>query len=301
MVSEPRSLAAILELEQLDDLYFRSRQTTGTPTRTFGGEVAGQALMAAGRTVAADRPIHSAHAHFLLPGDSSERVIYRVDPVRDGGSYTTRRVEAIQRGRVLFHLTASFHGGDATDMAYQSQPLRVPLATETPTPEQAFADDEEMLTWAAWLRDLQPMEFRFPTPPTRALVRAGTPAPAQQSVWLRATGPLGDDPLVHAAAITYSSDLLLLSTGLGPHARAFTDGDLQFATLDHTLWFHDQVRADEWFLHDMEGLWNGHGRSLCKGAMFDAAGRMFGTTMQEGVLRPRSRRVGNQDALAGDR
>ena len=286
----PRSIADLLELEQLDDLLFRSVHTTGTPTRTFGGEVAGQAVLAAGRSVPDGRAIHSAHTHFLLPGDSSERVIYRVDPVRDGRSYTTRRVEAIQRGAVIFHLTASFHVGEESEMVFQAPRAAVRPASELQPPEVAFADDPDMLAWVGWLTGRMPVELRFPAPPTRALVRTGEPVPAHQSVWLRATGDLGDDPLVHAAAVTYCSDLLLLSTGLGPHAKRFTDGDIQFATLDHSLWFHQAARADTWFLHDMEGLWNGHGRSLVKGAMYDGAGHLFATTTQEGVVRHRPRR-----------
>ncbi|EAQ00625.1 putative acyl-CoA thioesterase [Janibacter sp. HTCC2649] len=281
-----RSIASILTLDQLDELTFRSTLTTERATRTFGGEVAGQAVMAAGRTVSQDRVIHSAHCHFLRPGDSSEPVTYQVVGVRDGGSYSTRRVEAIQHGRLIFHLTASFHVGDVTDMDHQAGSLRVASPHETPLPEVAFADDEEMLAWITALAEDLLVDMRFPESPTRALVRMGRPTPARQSLWLRATGTLGDDPLTHAAALTYCSDLLLLSTGLGPHARNFTDGDLQFATLDHTLWFHDATRADHWFLHDMEGLWTGRGRSLSRGSIFEQGGRLVASTIQEGVIRP---------------
>jgi acyl-CoA thioesterase-2 len=282
-------LTDILTVEQLEPLLFRGRLRTAMPIRAFGGEVSGQAVLAAGRTVPPARPIHSAHAHFLRPGRADAEITYKVDDTRDGGSYTTRQVEAIQQGEVILLLTASFHVGDASPLSHQVPRLASAPVESVLDPEEFFLGDDDMLDWVTWLRDRQAVDLRFPQPPVRARVRNGQPTDPQQSLWLRASDPLPDDALVHAAAFTYLADLLLLSTGLGPHARSFTDGALMFATLDHTVWFHEEARADQWFLHDMEGTWSGHGRSLCRGNIFDRVGRLTASTMQEGVVRPLTR------------
>lgn len=283
-----RPLREILALEQLSPLRFRSRLTTAMPIRAFGGEVAGQAVMAAGLTAPPERQIHSAHTHFLRPGRSGEDVVYDVRTVRDGGSYSTRHVEARQRDEVILLLTASFHTGDETTMSHQ-----VPRLSAVPTrdlPEAASPEaDDEMSLWVRWLQERQAIDLRFPSPPIRERVRGGRPTDPHQAIWLRTSDPLPDDRLTHAAAVTHLADLLLLSTGLGPHAAAFTDSNLSFASLDHTVWFHEDARADEWLLHDMEGSWVGHGRSLCRGTMLSESGQLVATVMQEGVIRSRPR------------
>lgn len=258
------------------------------PVRAFGGEVAGQSVMAAGLTVPAERQIHSAHAHFLRPGRSEENVTYDVREVRDGGSYSTRQVEAVQRGEVILTMTASFHTGDESDMSHQVPHLSAVSPHEL-AEEVTPGTGDEMSAWVRWLQERQAIDLRFPSPPVRERVRGGRPTDPHQALWLRASDPLPDDALTHAAAVTYLADLLLLSTGLGPHGAAFTDDSLSFASLDHTVWFHEATRADEWLLHDMEGSWVGHGRSLCRGTMLSESGQLVATVMQEGVIRPRSR------------
>ncbi|MRK01632.1 acyl-CoA thioesterase II [Aeromicrobium sp. S22] len=278
---------AILRLEQLDDLLYRSIPQPGAGRRMFGGQVAGQAVMAAGLTVPADRVIHSAHAHFLLPGDATIPVLFHVDAVRDGGSFTTRRVEAVQHGQVILHLTASFQKEEA-GFEHQVGTPNVPGPDDLPTPEVQFRDDPESLRWHATLTGKSPIEFRFPDTPTRVLAARGIAGPPRQSAWTRSTAPLPDDRLHQAAALTYLSDILLLSTALAPHRVVIQDPDLQFATLDHTIWFHSPCRADEWLLHDQESHWAGAGRAVCRGSFFDQSGRLVATTMQEGLLRMRS-------------
>lgn len=280
-----RPLRDILVVDQLEPLLFRSQLGNGMPTRAFGGEIAGQAVLAAGLTVPSDRPIHSAHSHFLRGGRAGEAVTYRVLNSRDGGSYSTRQVEALQHGEVILLLTASFHRDEDSQLQHQLPRAHAPGVDATPAPSESFLHDAEMLSWLTWLRDRQPIDVRFPEPPVRARVRGGVPTEPRQSLWIRSAEPLPDDALTHAAAFTYLADILLLSTGLGPHARSFTDGELMFATLDHTLWFHETARADEWFLHDMEGTWAGHGRSLCRGSIFDQSGQLTASTTQEGVIR----------------
>jgi len=282
-----RSLRSILSLDQVDDSLFRSLDTTERPSRTYGGTFMGQAVMAAGRTVPGDRPIHSAHAHFLRPGDSSAPMTYEVHRLRDGGAYSTRRVEAAQGRGVIFTLTASFHRGDATELNHQGPHLRVPSPAQTPSPASAFAHDPELREWCRHLSSWLGVDLRFPEPPARATARESSSGD-RQSVWIRVQDALGDAPLLHAAALAYCSDLLLLSTGLAPHGMTFAGGDLQFASIDHAIWFHQSVRADQWFLHDMQALWNGHGRSLSRGDIFDERGRLAATTSQEGVIRPTS-------------
>lgn len=281
-----RSLPAILELDQIDPWRFRTVEVTETGMRTFGGSFAGQAIIAAGRTVSPERRIHSAHAHFLRPGDSSRPVTYLVEPIRDGGSYSTRRVEARQGDTVTFHLVASFHAGDDTDLAFQAHQVRVPTPVGDSVIEAPSAD-EELRTWARRLTAWLGMDLHFPEPPARSHAAAST-STSRQSIWLRSTDGLPDDPLLHAAALAHGSDLLLLSTALAPHGRSFSDGDLDFASLDHTIWFHHPTRADEWFLHDMQAIWTGHGRALTNGALFDQQGTMVASTAQEGMIRPRS-------------
>lgn len=282
----PISLDEILGLEKLDDLLFRSQSHSGTGPRLFGGQVAGQAVMAAGHTSPKDRTIHSAHTHFLLPGDASTPVLYHVDPVRDGGSFTTRRVEAVQHGKVIFHLTASFQKPEL-GISHQVPVLDAPGPDEIPPPEEQFRDDPEGLAWIRLLMSRNPVEFRFPDIPGRISVLRGQASPPRQSAWIRSTASLPDDDLHHAGALMYISDLLLLSTALGPHGLTIQDPNLQFATIDHTVWFHSPCRADEWFLHDQESFWADSGRAVCRGSFFDQSGKLVATAIQEGLLRLR--------------
>jgi len=282
----PQSLTDIIALQQVTATQFRGRVQPGPRARTFGGEVAGQAVVAASRTVEPERPIHSAHMHFLAPGDTSTPVDFDVERTRDGGSFTSRRVVASQHDRVIFTMTASFQ---APEVGLEHAPTRpdVPLPDELATPAEMFSDDPENLKWVRWLLDTSGLDARFPTVPARCAAARGQRIEAHQSAWMRARQQISDEPGAQAGALAYLSDLLLLSAALGPHEVTLQDGGLQFATLDHTVWFHAPLRVDEWFLYDQESRWAGNGRALCRGEIYDVAGTLCATTMQEGLVRVR--------------
>jgi acyl-CoA thioesterase II len=280
-------LSEILDLEQIEVHVFRGRSRPTTATRTFGGEVAGQALVAAGRTVPVDRSVNSLHAYFLRPGDPGAPILYTVDPIRDGRSFTTRRVVAVQHGEPIFNLSASFTVA-ADGLAHQRPRMTAPEPDGLPTAAQSLAGADERS--AAWLRHVTeafPIELRFPEELPRVATVRGERRDAVQRVWLRSAQPLPDDPLVHACAATYASDLLLLSTALPPHGVVIDDPGVALASLDHAVWFHAPFRADDWLFYDQEGTWAGHSRALCRGSLFDRSGTLVASVVQEGLVRVR--------------
>jgi acyl-CoA thioesterase-2 len=282
MTTMAPGLAEILGLERLEEFLFRGRATPTESTRMFGGEVAAQALMAAGRTVRADRPVHSLHAYFLRPGDPSEPVLYHVDATRDGASFSTRRAIGLQRGKPIFQLSASFH---SPEPGYRHEPAAAPR----PDPE-GLASSEETLAhadaetrrWFERVHREMPIELRFVTGPGRTAAAADH-RPVHR-FWFRSAHPLPDDPLLHACAVAYASDLLLLASALTPHRPSIDDG-IMFASLDHTLWLHRPPRADNWLFYDQEGLWAGDARALCRGTLSDRSGRLVANVVQEGLIR----------------
>ena len=291
MPSVATGLAEILDLEQIEVHVFRgrSRATSASrpsaATRTFGGEVAGQALVAAGRTVPPDRRVHSLHAYFLRPGDPGTPILYTVDPIRDGRSFTTRRVVAVQHGEPIFQLSASFAVA-AEGLAHQVPQLTVPDPDSLPTAEEALRDaDDRTRAWFQAISAAFPIELRFPEELPRIANARGERREPHQPVWLRSAQPLGDDPLLHVCAATYASDLLLLSSALPPHGVLIEDPGVFLASLDHAVWFHAPFRADDWLFSDQEGFWAGHSRALCRGALFDRSGTLVATVMQEGLVR----------------
>lgn len=278
------SVLDALAVDQVDELRFRGSTDSGPARRAFGGAVAGQAVLAAGRTVPPDRPLHSAHTYFVLPSDTSVATEFEVEPVRDGGAFTTRRVDARQNGRTIFTMIASYQR-DEPGFTHQPPSPDLPDAEVTPGPEVSFADSPDTLAWARGLADSVDIDIRFPIPPTRALATLGRPSEAHQAFWLRSRHRIPDSALEQAACLTYLTDLLLLSSALGPHERTLQDHDLRFATVNHTVWFHAPARVDEWLLYDQRSRWAGGARALCHGEIFDRSGRLCATTMQEGLLR----------------
>jgi acyl-CoA thioesterase-2 len=279
------TLLQILELEEIEVRVFRGRTRPTDTTRVFGGEVAGQALVAAGRTVPDDRRVHSLHAYFLRPGDPKTPILYEVEALRDGRSFTTRRVVAIQDGEPIFNLSASFHVAEQ-GVAHQLPQLSAPDPDALVTAEEALDDaDEQTLAWFSRLRERFPVEVRFPEELPRLATARGEVRPPRQRVWLRAAEALPDDPLLHVCAATYVSDLFLLPSALAPHSVVLDDDGVQLASLDHAVWFHGPFRADDWLLYDQEGTWAGGARALCQGRLFDRKGRLVATVMQEGLLR----------------
>jgi len=279
-------LVSLLDLEQIELNIFRGTQPNEALLRVFGGQVAGQALVAAGRTVPADRPVHSLHAYFLRPGDPSVPIVYEVDRIRDGKGFTTRRVVAIQHGRAIFNLAASFQAPEAGPH-HQLQMPAVPDPESLPTLRERMQDYHEEL--GGWFDRPRPIDVRYVEDPPRVLrdrIRAGeTDGTHRSSVWMRADGTLPDDPLLHVCAVTFASDLTLLDSTLLPHGLAFGKDPLTLASLDHAMWFHKPFRADEWFLYDQESPATGGGRGLARGSIYTREGDLVVSVMQEGLIR----------------
>ncbi|MDQ3107640.1 MAG: acyl-CoA thioesterase II [Actinomycetota bacterium] len=272
-------LLELLDLEPIEVNIFRGVSPDEERQRVFGGQVAGQALVAAGRTVDADRRVHSLHAYFLRPGDPHIPILYEVDRIRDGRSFTTRRVVAIQHGKAIFHLSASFHleedGFDHDD----------------PIPEVAGPDD--LPTWQdrmkamgdaipEWFTRPRPIDTRYVQEPWRS--PDGAARDPRQQVWMRADGTLPDDPMLHACVVAYASDMTLLDSILLPHRGVMFEG-LMMASLDHAMWFHRPFKADEWFLYDQSSPSAFGARGLARGSIFRSDGALAISVMQEGLVR----------------
>jgi len=279
-------LVAILDLEELEVNIFRGRSPQEMRQRVFGGQVAGQALVAAGRTVETGI-VHSLHAYFLRPGDPAAPILYTVDRIRDGRTFTTRRVVAIQHGRAIFHLSASFQPEeDGPD--HQIEMPNAPDPETLPTIAERIADVRDTIhpEIVKWFERDRPID-------TRA-VGGGNPfrpvaRPPRQLVWLRADGRLPDPLLLHQCVVAYASDLTLLDTATLPHAIAWNDPSYVMASLDHAMWFHRPFRADEWLLYAQESP-SAHGaRGFTTGHIFTRDGRLVCSVAQEGLVRPRTK------------
>ncbi|WP_082976604.1 acyl-CoA thioesterase II [Nocardia sp. 852002-20019_SCH5090214] len=277
-------LGRILELEEVDTDLYLGRSYNDAALRIYGGQAVAQALIAAGRTVQAQRRTHSLHGHFIHPGNPQAPVLYHVERVRDGGSFTTRSVRATQGGTTIFVLTASFQ---RPEQGFSHQALE----TTAPAPEKlpAFEDsiDPAEATWLPQLRANVAVDFRFPEEYPRIANARGESRPPRQRAWVRTGARLADDPLIQAAGFAYTSDLFLLSSALPPHAVTIDEPGMQLASLDHSVWFHQDFRADEWHLYEQEGIWTGGARGLARGHLYDRDGVLVASTMQEGLLRLR--------------
>ena len=275
----------LLDLERIELDLFRGRQPRESGQRVFGGQVAAQALVAAARTVPADRPVHSLHAYFLRPGDPAVPILYEVDRIRDGRSFTTRRVVAVQHGKAIFNLQASFHveeGGFA-----HADPLPdVPAPDGLPTVQEQLAAVPGL---SHWFRRPRPVEMRYVNDPP-AVARSSADPGSRTTVWVRAAGTLPDDPVLHVCLVAYASDVTLLETSVRVHGRSWGTGDIQGASLDHAMWFHGPFRADEWWLYDQTAPWTGGGRGLARGGIWTPDGRRVASVVQEGLVREVARR-----------
>ncbi len=278
-------LLRILDLEKIEENIFRGHSPQVGWQRVFGGLVVAQALVAASRTVPGRAP-HSLHCYFLLPGDPSVPIVYAVDRLRDGGSFTTRRCNAIQHGRAIFSLSASFqveeegleHAG-----AMPEVPLPETLPSEAELIERFGGSMPEPIR--RWFASNRPIETR-PVDPSSYMSR--TPGAPTQDVWLRSVGRLPDDPAIHRAVLAYLSDMTLLDTALLAHGRFLFEPQLQVASIDHALWFHRPFRADDWLLFSQESPNSSGGRGLTRGFLFSRDGRLVATAMQEGLMRLRA-------------
>ena len=271
-----------LTLERLDENLFRGdSRDIGSPN-VYGGQVLGQALFAASQTVEG-RSAHSLHGYFLRPGDKKAPVEYEVDRIRDGRSYATRRVVAIQRGKPIFNMSASFKV-DEEGIEHQFEIPDVPapedLLNMTELGKQALVDyPEKLQRFLTWQR---PIELR-PVQPTHLL--HPEKMPPRRDIWIRAVGALPDDPAMHKVFLAYASDYSLLGTSLLPHGLTFAQGSIRAASLDHAMWFHRDFRMDDWLLYSMDSPSMSHGRGFSRGNLFDRQGRLVASVVQEGMIR----------------
>ncbi|QIQ04732.1 acyl-CoA thioesterase [Streptomyces liangshanensis] len=290
MSEEPgalEDLLDLLDLERIERDIFRGVSRSAVVPRVFGGQVAAQALVAAGRTVPEDRGAHSLHAYFLRPGDPGAPIVYNVDRIRDGRSFTTRRVVAVQHGQPIFHLSASFQLAEEglehqARMPDAPDPETLPTAAEMlPRYADRFVDPSvvDRLLVARGAVDLRYVD----APPYGSV---GAPREPRSQVWFRTAGKLSDDPLLHVCLATYVSDMTLLDSILLAHGRGgWAVGDVVGASLDHAMWFHRPFRADEWLLYDQESPSSSGGRGLGQARIYTRDGALAISVIQEGLIR----------------
>ena len=285
MPSSAEELLQLLDLETIDVNLFRGIQPDTMLQRVFGGQVAAQALVAGARTVEAPRVVHSLHSYFLRPGDPAVPIVYDVERIRDGRSFSTRRVVARQHGREIFYMTLS---SQVPEDGFEHQD-RMP---DVPTPQEApelgaLLRQVRGEQATAWLEEWASLELRWIGDSRQGGLPKSDEQPAQVRLWVRTNGKLDDDPVVHQAAFTYLSDLTLLGSALVPHGIHIASPRLQPASLDHTIWFHRPFRADEWLLYDQASPSASGARGLGIGRVFREDGTLVATVAQEGLIRPR--------------
>ena len=278
-------LVDLLSLEPIEENLFRGRSQDLGFRQLYGGQVLGQSLSAASQTVEQARHVHSLHGYFLRPGDASMPVVYSVDRVRDGGSFSTRRVTAIQKGQPIFTCSASFQY-DEEGFEHQAQmpdvvgPENLPTEVEL---AQSMADSlpERIRDKVLCARpiEVRPITERDPFNP-----KPGHPV---KYAWFRADGTLPDTPALHKWLLAYASDFGLLTTSLLPHGKSVWHQDMQIASLDHSLWFHRDLRADEWLLYATDSPWAGNARGFNRGSIYNRAGQLVASSTQEGLIRHR--------------
>lgn len=278
-------LVSLLSLESIEENLFRGRSQDLGFRQLFGGQVVGQSLSAASQTVEDDRHVHSMHGYFLRAGDASLPVVYQVDRVRDGGSFSTRRVTAVQKGQTIFTCTTSFQY-DEQGYEHQSTMPEVVGPENLPTELELTRLQADRMSPSMREKMLvaKPIEMR----PVTARDPANPSGDDHvRSIWFRADGSLPDIPAIHKYILAYASDFGLLGTSLLPHDKSLWDKDVQMASLDHALWFHRNLRADEWLLYVMDSPWAGNARGFNRGSIYDRQGQLVASVAQEGLIRHR--------------
>ncbi len=283
-----QELVTQLSLEKIEENLFRGQsQDLGWGT-VYGGQVLGQALSAAVQTVPDDRFVHSLHAYFLRPGDVSRPIIYDVDRIRDGGSFTTRRVVAIQKGRPIFNMAASFQH-DEEGFDHQDE------MPDAPAPESLMSASDRAAKFANRLPEFlqaqaladRPFKIRAVEPLDDPI--APTAGKPESMHWLKADGELDDDPSLHRFLLAYASDFEFLITSMRPHGVTWLTPGMQVASIDHAMWFHRPFRVDDWLLHVVHSQSASGARGVVRGRIFDRQGNLVASTAQEGLIRRRSR------------
>jgi acyl-CoA thioesterase-2 len=277
----------LLKLEPIEQNIYRGDNRNIGTGRIFGGQVLAQALVASARTVEEDRPLHSMHGYFILPGDLSVPVVYFVERLRDGGSFSTRRVTGIQNGNAIFSMSSSFHRHEEGDEHQTEMP-------DVPDPESLRPEleqireraDEIPEAYRAILTQDRALDFRATdgSDPFDVTVREPT-----RSYWVKAIGPVDDNPVHHQALLAYSSDYGLLDAALRPHAISLRDPNMMVASLDHSIWFHRSVRMDDWMLYVAESPAAGGARGFTRGTFYTRSGQLVASVAQEGLVRRKTR------------
>ena len=285
MASDLNELLGLLNVEELDNCLFRGFSPSGRTFPVFGGQVVAQSLDAATRTVDPERVIHSLHAYFLRPGDAGRPIIFHVDPIRNGKSFSTRRVVAKQGGAAIFNASMSFQISEP-GLDHQLEKPDVP-------PPDGLESDQEF-----WTRMRETFPDKVPgrrnffdaidlRPVERINVFEPKAMPPRRAVWMRTNGRLPDDPNIHRRVLAYISDLYFMATALLPHGVTWWSRKIQGASLDHGLWFHEDCRADQWLLYDMDSPRSVGCRGLNRGLFYSQDGRLIASTVQEGLIRLR--------------
>lgn len=278
-------LLECLDLETIELDLFRGKNIEDGRPRIFGGQVIGQSLLAAQRTIDADRHVHSLHAYFMRPGDPSVPIVFSVDRIRDGKSFATRSVVAIQHGKAIFSLSASFQK-EEPGLEYQADMPEVPQPEELPG--TADLDTERFSHAPANLKAYMSKERPFDLKPVSlAHYLTNEKLPPRQDAWIRANGPVPDNRIIRAAILAYLSDMMLLDTALFVHGRSVFDKHLQVASLDHAMWFHRPVSFDDWLLYSMDSPNTNSARGLSRGSFYSRDGSLIASVAQEGLIRER--------------
>ena len=281
-----QELLAILDLEKLEHNLYRGRSPSLDWQRVFGGQTIAQALVAAQRTVEPARHVHSLHGYFMRPGDTKVPIIYEVDRIRDGGSFTTRRVVAIQHGQAIFSLEASFQ------LEEDGLDHQLPMPRNVPDPETLMSQRELIGKFGDavpegirryWERD-RPIEMK---PVMLKHYTSREKLEPEQNIWIRTSGPVPDDRATQAAVLAYLSDMTLLDTSTFAHGRAIFDRDIQAASLDHAMWFHRPHKLDDWILYHQDSPSTQGARGFTRGSLFARDGTLIASVAQEGLIRLR--------------
>lgn len=280
-------LRRILNVERIENDFYRGIAAPNGRGRSFGGQVIAQALMAAAETVEPERKAHSLHAYFMRPGDATAPVLYQVERDYEGRSFATRRVIAVQNGRPILNLAASFHFDEAGLSHQDAMPEGIPAPEELENEEQLAERYTGKLpeVFLDFLKFNRPIELR----PT--VLRAPfvvEPQEAKQAVWFRAKASIGDNPAVHRAALAFASDMGLLGVSMLPHGKSYSDATMQVASLDHAMWIHEDIRIDDWLLYVMDSPWAGGARGFNRGKVFTRDGKLVANVAQEGLIRYRA-------------
>lgn len=291
------TLLKTLDLEKIEQNLYRGESPQVGWQRVFGGQVIGQSLVAAQRTVDEDRPVHSLHGYFMRPGDPSVPIVYNVDRIRDGRSFTTRRVVAIQHGKAIFSMSASFQIVEPGLEHFVEMP-DLPNAEDLPSEKQLaeqFVNHAPESIRNYWQRE-RPIELR---PINLDHYLSDKKLDPSQNIWIRATGEIPDDPAIQQAVLAYASDMTLLDTSLFAHGRAIFDPNLQVASLDHSIWFHRPINMADWHLYSQDSPNSSGARGFTRGSIYSPDGQLVASVAQEGLIRERSKGFGETKPSGG--